>query len=143
MSEIKYGIAWSDDLKLGNDHVDMQHHRLFELLSELIGACMVGAETAKLQETLDFLVEYTILHFKDEEDLQQWYNFPEYERHKQLHEIFKSTVGGLVQRFAKNGSSEELSNDVNKVIARWLVHHIQREDKKIGEHIRKVENAQA
>jgi len=139
VSEIKYGIAWSDDYRLGNEHVDMQHYRLFELVSELIGYCMDGSETAKLQETLDFLIEYTILHFKDEEDLQCWYNFPEFERHKQLHEAFKSTVEGLVERFQKNGSSLELSNDVNKIIVRWLINHIQREDKKIGEHIRSVE----
>ena len=138
MSEIRYGIAWSDDFKLGNDHVDMQHYRLFELVSELISACMDGSDTEKLKKTLDFLVEYTLLHFSDEEDLQTWYNFPEYERHKQLHEDFKVTVGSLVQSFSDSGSSTDLSNEVNKIVVRWLVNHIQREDKKIGEHIRKV-----
>jgi len=138
MREQRYGIAWDDKLKMGNEQVDTQHKRLFELVNELVGQCMDGSNAEKLKETLDFLVNYTVYHFYDEESLQVQYSFPEYKRHKQLHEDFKETVGGLVQRFAESGSSEELSNDVNKIVVRWLVGHIQKEDKKIGEHIRRV-----
>ena len=138
MREQRYGIAWDDRLKLGNEQVDMQHKRLFGLLSELVGQCVEGSNTEKLKETLDFLVDYTVHHFYDEESLQVQYGFPEYKRHKQLHEDFKMVVGGLVQRFTESGSLEELSNDVNKIIVRWLVGHIQQEDKKIGEHIRRM-----
>jgi len=136
MNAIQYGIAWSEDMKLGDEVVDAQHRRLFELLSELVAACMNGTDTAMLQETLDFLVEYTVKHFEDEESLQIEYCYPDYIRHRQLHEIFKSTVAGLVEKFAKNGSSAELSRDVNRVVIRWLVGHIRKEDSRIGEHIR-------
>jgi len=138
MNEYSYGIAWNDSFKLGNEQVDAQHKRLFELLSVLVGQCMDGSNTEKLKETLDFLVEYTVQHFYDEESIQVQYNFPEYRKHKQLHEDFKKVVGGLVQRFTESGSSVELSNDVNKIIVRWLIGHIQQEDKKIGEHIRRI-----
>jgi hemerythrin len=66
------------------------------------------------------------------------YNYPEYNEHKQFHEDFKITVGELAEKFYKNGSSAELSSDVNKTVIRWLINHIQREDKKIGEHVRSV-----
>ena len=138
MSGIKYGIAWSDKYKLGNAQVDSQHRRLFELVSELVTYCMDGTDTGKLKDTLDFLVYYTIRHFDDEEALQLQYNYPEYSRHKQLHEDFKVTVGELVQRFEQNGSSTELSNDVNKIIVRWLINHIQHEDMKIALHIQGI-----
>ena len=84
------------------------------------------------------MVNYTVHHFYDEELLQVQYSFPDYARHKQLHDDFKKTVGELVQRFAESGSSEELSCDVNKVVVRWLTGHIRQEDKKIGEHMRRV-----
>jgi len=141
MSTLQYGIAWSNEFNLGNEQVDMQHRRLFELLNNLVISCMDGEDTAKLQETLDFLVNYTVRHFEDEEALQRQYGYPEYESHKQLHEAFKSTVGGLVQKFQENGSSAELSRDVNTIVVKWLIHHIQREDKKISEHIKKVGGA--
>ena len=135
---MKYGIAWNDSYKLGNDKVDEQHRTLFELVGSLAYACMEGREAETLMRTLDFLVNYTVQHFNDEEQLQIQFDFPDYERHKQLHEDFKLTVAGLVQRYKESASAEDLSNDVNRIVARWLVNHIQREDKKIGEHIRSV-----
>jgi len=138
MSEQIHGIAWDDRLKLGHKQVDEQHKRLFELVGELVDQCLNGTNVEKLKETLNFLVEYTVSHFYDEESLQVEYNFPEYIDHKRMHEAFKATVGELVQRFEENASSEELSNDVNKIVVRWLIGHIQTEDKKIGRHIRSV-----
>jgi len=134
--EIKNGLAWNDSFLLGNALVDMQHQRLFELVSDLVGACMDESDTAKLKETLDFLVGYAVKHFTDEEAFQLECGYPDYENHRQIHEDFKKEVGRLVQRFEKSGSSAELSKDVNKTLVRWLVNHIQNEDKKIGEHIR-------
>ena len=138
MNGLKYGIAWDERYKLGNEQVDAQHKHLFELLSELVDQCTEGSNTEYLKETLDFLVEYTVQHFYDEESLQVQYNFPDYKRHKRLHEDFKVVVGALVRRFDDSGLSEELSSDVNRIVVRWLIGHIQQEDKKIGEHIRRV-----
>ena len=111
---------------------------LFDLVNELVNACMDGSDTEKLQDTLRFLVDYTVRHFHFEEELQLQYHYPDYDRHKQLHDDFKQTVGELVEKFNQNGSSSELSSDVNRIVVRWLINHIQREDKKIGEHIRHV-----
>ena len=138
MSDYRYGLAWSEKFELQNEEVDSQHRRLFELLSELVAACMDGTDTVKLKETLDFLVDYTIKHFLDEEMLQLRYNYPDYKNHRQMHEAFKITVSELVLKYDRNGSSIELSNDVNKIIIQWLVNHIQKEDMKIGRHIRKI-----
>ena len=138
MVEINEGIAWRDEWALGNEQVDLQHKKLFALLSELVNACIEGSSTAKLQETLDFLVNYTVRHFHFEEELQLRHKYPGYEEHKKLHEDFKITVGELVDKFHKNGSSTELSNDVNKVVIKWLIKHIQQEDQKIGAYIRKT-----
>jgi len=137
MGDIKYGLAWSTDYELGCAEVDEQHHRLFILVSDLVQACMDELDAQALHETLGFMVNYAVQHFTDEEKFQLDNDYPDYERHKQIHEDFKVKVGELVQEFNDNGSSVELSNNVNKTIVRWLINHIQREDMKIGEHIRK------
>ena len=136
MNKQQYGIAWDDRLNLGDAHVDSQHKRLFELVSELVDQCMDGSSAAKLSETLVFLTNYTVQHFFDEELLQIQYDFPGYKKHKQIHEDFKMEVSCLAQRYVESGSSKELSDDVNKIIVRWLIEHIRKEDKKIGEHIK-------
>jgi hemerythrin len=138
MSEMKHGVAWTDDLLMGNEQVDSQHRRLFELVSELVVSCMDGSDSENIQKTLDFLVNYTVQHFHDEERLQVQCGYPDYFRHKQAHDDFKATVGVLVQKYTESGSSTDLSNDINKIVVRWLISHIQREDKKIGEHIRRL-----
>ena len=135
MSGWSLGIAWSPELETGNEAIDEQHKQLFKLTSDLAEAAAYNSET--LEETLNFLVAYTIKHFADEEALQVKYNFPSYENHKKLHEQFKETVGGLVKQFKESNSSAELNAKVNSVIVKWLIQHIQREDSKIGAHIRK------
>ena len=136
MNEKNQGVAWNDSYRFGNEQVDLQHKKIFELANGLLKACLEGKDTAKLRLTLGFLVNYSVQHFLFEEDLQIKYNYPEYERHKQLHEDFKKTVGDLVEKFNKNGSSTELSNDVNNIVIEWIVNHIQQEDKKISDYIR-------
>jgi len=139
---IAQGLAWKDEFNLGHDWVDMQHRRLFELVSGLVESCSDGSDVVKLKGTLDFLVNYTVQHFDDEEGLQLKYNYPGYGEHKRIHEDFKNTVGRLVEKFTESGSSAELSSDVNKIVVRWLINHIQREDKKIGEHIKSLGSAE-
>ena len=136
--ELTQGVAWTEDLLTGNALVDMQHQKMFERLNDLVHACADGSDTAKLHDTLEFLVNYTIRHFTDEEALQLEYGYPDYDAHRNEHEKFKATVGALAQRFKESGSSAELSGDVNRMIVRWLISHIQRDDKRLSEYIRSV-----
>jgi len=140
MSGRSFGLAWSEEFELGCENIDSQHRKLFALVSNLVEACTDGYDTKILNDTLNFLVEYTVQHFTDEENFQMQYNYPDYARHKQLHEDFKTAVGEHVREFHENGSSSDLSNAVNKVVVRWLINHIQREDKKIGNHIKRLES---
>ena len=135
-SGYKYGVAWSDNFKIDCEVVDGQHKRLFEMVSELVGSCMDGSDVVKIRDTLNFLADYTVQHFDEEEELQLKYGYPDYENHKRLHEEFKAAVMKLIQQYIEHSSSAALSNDVNKFIVRWLVKHIMGEDKKIGRHIR-------
>jgi len=131
-----YGIAWDDSLLTGNALVDMQHQKLFERLSDIVDSCEAGGDIAQLYDTLMFLLNRTIRHFVDEEALLLEYDYPDYENHRQKHEEFRKTVAKLVQRYEDKGSSKQLSNDVNRVIVRWLVNHIQLEDKRMSEYIK-------
>ena len=136
--KLEEGIAWDESSLTGNILVDMQHQKIFQRVSDIVKLCEKGSDIAELHDTLEYLVNHTIRHFTDEEALQLEYEYSDYKNHKQLHDDFKATVGEFVQRFKESGSSAELSNDVNKIMVRWLVHHIQHEDKKISEHIRSL-----
>jgi len=128
-------VIWNDSYLLGNEQIDRQHKQLFELVSDLTASCLDGSAAAKLKEAMDFLLDYTVRHFSDEEALQLQYCYPEYDEHKQQHEDFALTISVLAHRFSEKGSSEKLSSEVTRIVARWLIEHIQREDKKIRKHI--------
>jgi len=139
MDDGTQGLAWSSKYNIGKEEVDEQHKKLFEMINALASSAEDGSDTEKIQTTLDFLVEYTVQHFYDEEKVQVLYIYPDYERHKKIHEDFKVTVTGLVTEFKESGYSKELHDALNKALAKWIVNHILQEDKKIGEHIRNKE----
>ena len=129
------GIKWDDSYLLGNEKVDNQHRKLFEIVNSLMNSIDEDEETDKLLITLNFLVNYAVQHFDDEEALQIQCDFPEYKEHKQLHDNFKVTVTELVQRFTETNSPSQLSYDIRKILIKWLINHILCEDKKIGKHL--------
>ena len=131
----QFVIAWSEDYELGNNFVDSQHKRLFELVGNIGKTCLEGGDINSLSETLDFLLQYTVQHFSDEEALQLECDFPEYEYHKNLHDEFEASVIEKVSEFKKSGSTDELIETVNDFIITWLVNHILKEDMKIGAYL--------
>jgi len=132
----QFVIEWSEDYELGNDFVDSQHKRLFELVGNIGKTCLDGGDVNTLNETLDFLLKYAVQHFNDEESLQIEHNFPGYEYHKKLHEEFKTKVSEKVSEFKEKGSTEDLRVTVNEFIMEWLVYHILTEDMKIKPYIK-------
>ena len=138
---MEYGITWNDSLLTGNAMVDMQHKTIFARLRDLVQACEDGNDLEHLQDTIDFLLQYTIRHFADEEALQREYGCPDHMHHKNEHKAFTAIVNALARRFSESGSSAQLSADVNKIVVKWLVHHIQITDKKMSDHIRRLSTA--
>jgi len=136
MSIEQFEVAWSEEYELGNNFVDSQHKRLFELVNNIGKFCAEGKDVNTLSETLDFLLQYTVQHFSDEEALQVKFNFPEYDYHKKLHDEFAAAVSEKAAEFKENGSTKDLIDTVNEIVITWLVNHILKEDMKIGEYIK-------
>jgi hemerythrin len=116
--------------------IDTQHQQLFRAINELLRTCENGKGGDELKKSLDFLTEYTIKHFFDEEQLQQKYQYPDYPNHKGYHDGFKKVVRDLSVRLIMQGVSEPLIKEVQVQIGDWLVTHIKGQDVKVAAHIR-------
>jgi hemerythrin len=90
-----------------------------------------------LKNSMDFLNEYTIRHFYEEEQLQKKSKFPYYPQHRQVHEAFKATIRELSSQLVLNGPSEALINNVREKVGEWLINHIQKMDKVLADYIKK------
>jgi len=129
--------VWSEEWATGNETIDAQHKQLVGAVNELMEACSNGMGSSKLSSTMQFLIDYTSKHFADEEELQQQYNYPGFRNHFKLHEAFKANVNELAKSLQREGANISLVAKVNSRIRGWLVNHMQREDKKVAEYIRR------
>jgi hemerythrin len=127
---------WDDSFVSGIRLIDARHQRLFEAINRLIDACDQGRGHEELAKSLEFLSNYTVKHFSEEETLQQKYGYPEYPAHHQLHEGFKKTVRELAAELNAKGPSEDLINRLKKEVGDWLVIHVKVVDLKLAAFIK-------
>lgn len=125
-------MKWSDDLKIGVPKIDREHQGLFEAVNALLDACTKGMGRKKVGETLQYLKQYVVTHFSDEEAIQREAQYPGYAQHRQIHAAFVQKVLEYEQRFNEEGPTIALVADFNTFVSNWLIQHISVEDKKIG-----------
>ena len=126
-------LIWSDSFNLGDERIDRQHRLIFDLINDFVYT-INKRSILILQETLEFLMNYTVFHFRDEEELQKKWNYPEYDNHKQLHDKFKERISELVRKYNENPESEKLLDDVINTLKKWLLNHIEFEDQKLKQY---------
>lgn len=128
-------MVWTDDLSVGVSLIDSQHKSLINAVNDLFDACGKGKGRSKISETLKFMQGYVATHFSDEERLQLKCGYPDYSKHKLLHKSFVEKVREYSDKLEKNGPNIALVAEFNVFVSNWLVNHISREDKKIGQFI--------
>jgi hemerythrin len=116
--------------------IDDQHKQLIDALNNFLSARDEKKSTTELKKSLDFLTDYTIKHFFEEEHLQKKYEYPDYENHKKLHEGIKKLVRELQVQLIMKGASDALFEDVKVKVGDWLIAHIKSQDTKIAAHLR-------
>jgi len=129
---------WKDSYLIGVPEIDNQHIKLVQAIDKFTEACSQGRGRASIEQTLNFVVMYTKDHFRDEESIQAKYSYPGLIAHKRIHAAFIQDVGALVEEFKKVGPNVALTGRINKTLVDWLIKHISTEDKKVGDHIIKV-----
>ena len=127
---------WNEDLATGNALIDKQHKQLIQSLNDLLQASRTGKGCLEVQNTLEFLLAYTIKHFADEEKLQQESDYPDYLTHREYHNEFKGVARSLADKMNQNGASEELVAMVYESVGEWLVNHIKGDDFRLAAHLR-------
>jgi hemerythrin len=129
-------IKWTESLSIGNETIDSQHKELIQKINDVLEACNRQQGKEKVVEVMQFLKDYTVKHFKDEENLMKKYQYPMYEEHKKIHEDLVKKVEDLDERIKREGVSLSVVMTVNKTLVDWFVNHISKEDKKVGEYIK-------
>ena len=137
---IKNGFNFSEGLLTGNLVIDRQHKEILrraKTFYEICGRFSDGEETSasELTRALDFLCEFVVQHFDDEERISLKYNYPGYNAHCQKHAEFKRIAGTLRGQLDTIGVNSNLTMMINYKVATWLQEHIEKADTDLALYI--------
>jgi hemerythrin len=128
-------VLWTPNLAIGVEMIDEQHKEWFKRAEELFEAGRNRRSKEYIGEMLDFLDEYTKKHFADEEKFMESINYPELDAQKKAHSYFIDQLAKLKADYEESGSNILVILNANQLVGDWLINHISKMDKKIGEFV--------
>ncbi len=128
-------IQWSKKLSVGSDLIDDQHKELFRRFNDLVEACRQQKGKQKVIELLNFLDQYVISHFSDEEKLMERCGYPGRLAHGEQHRDFIGKLAELRGAMKEEGASLRIVVETNQILLEWIIHHIRTEDGAVGVHL--------
>jgi len=121
-------ITWNESLSTGVAAVDNQHKELIRQLNALHGAMSRGEGREEITKILDFLGDYVVRHFADEEREMARLACPAAAENKRAHAQFIAMFKDLRGRHEATGASTTLLLKINEALSAWLVEHIKKID---------------
>jgi hemerythrin len=116
---------WNSRFETGIEIIDTQHKTLFDAVNKLADSFKTGTSKAAVKESLDFLVKYTIEHFKTEEQVMKDMGYPKLTSHIAEHTQLVANAQDLQKKLA---DGKPVTMEVSKFLADWLKHHINEVD---------------
>jgi hemerythrin-like metal-binding protein len=121
------GMEWNDNLSVGVETFDKQHKKLIDLFNAFFASIQNKEGKERMEKVINGLKQYTVEHFKSEEDKMVLYKFPGYISHKKDHDDFVKAVIDFENRF-KQGKMV-LTIELTNFIKDWISDHIMKIDK--------------
>jgi len=132
-------IQWTPALSVGIEKIDEQHRELIERIHSLVKSIHESRCRNTIAGMIEFLQEYVVFHFREEESFMRSKEYPELDSHIRQHEEFLRSIENLRRDLdrlmTEGGSSYELSVTTNQVVVEWIMAHIANIDRKFGEYL--------
>lgn len=115
-------IQWGEKYSVKIREIDNQHKKLIGMLNELSDAMSQGKGNDVLGRVLKGLVDYTLVHFKYEEQLMKDNGYEDFAAHKAAHDDLAKQASELYEQF--KGGKALMSIKVLSFLSNWLNTHI-------------------
>jgi len=123
-------FEWNDSYSVGVSVFNEEHKKIINLINNLYEAMKTGRGKESLGSIFNELVDYTVVHFNNEEAMMRKYNYPGLEDQVSEHKKLTSQVRELEAKF--KGGASFVTIDVLNFLKDWLTNHIAGSDKKYG-----------
>lgn len=128
-------MDWTRNLEVGIPTIDEQHKELLRAFNDLQDSMRAGRGTDRVLPTLRFLGDYALKHFGAEETLMRLHRYPELEAHRVEHDTFRADFSKLLRETEATPHRIAKTMAVSRQLLDWLLAHIGRVDKRMGEYL--------
>lgn len=123
-------IERRNDFSFGIEKIDNQHKEFLSRLNGFLSSLKEGKGKEEIEKVFEFLKEYVMFHFEDEENFMRNMDFPDFEKHKKTHQDFKEKINKLKEDLNNEGASLSFVLRISKELTKWYINHIGKMDKK-------------
>ena len=122
------GLAWTDQLSVGNSMIDSDHKNLISLVNDVESALRAG-DLHVLSQAFNQLWDCVHLHFMNEEKIARAVNFP-IDEHKLAHRYLQKELQHIKDELEEKCGvwSEGSIEHFARFLGDWLIEHITGED---------------
>lgn len=127
---------WKEGLTFGIKGIDHQHQEIFARFDHFSDACEESAGGNEVLALLEFLDNYAVVHFAEEEGILERNGYPELGRHRKQHRSFLEELARLRVQILDDGPDHREVLARKKGLRQWLVDHIDHVDREYVAFIR-------
>jgi len=121
-------LQWTGKFETGDALVDDQHKTLIGYINELEGLSHTTNPTRQdvefILNLVAFVEDYTVAHFKYEENCMLRHRCAACGRNQAAHAHFLQFFQTFKQRFTSEGCRPEILKDLHTTCSRWIADHI-------------------
>lgn len=128
-------LKWKDEYLVGVDKIDEQHKKLFEIAGkayDLLKNDFYTDKYGKILEILEELKQYTIFHFKSEEEYMLSIGYKRFLSQKVEHDEFINKISNIDLKNIDVDQDKYILS-ILEFIVNWIGDHIIQKDKLITE----------
>jgi hemerythrin len=133
--EVAFLITWKDEYTVGVKLIDDQHRRLLEIADDVYQLTknnFITDKYDKIVQVIEELKDYTVFHFKSEEEYMLSIGYKKFLSHKVEHDDFVNKINSLDLKQIDESQQQYLL-EILEFIIKWIDEHILQKDKLIVE----------
>jgi hemerythrin len=119
-------IQWFDGLSIGNANVDQDHKKLIKIYNDLVDLVTFQKSRESFAIILSQMTDYSLLHFRKEEEYMKAFSYPGLKGHRQHHMDYIYKVSMFNLELSRFNTTDP--NDVILFLEKWWVNHILEKD---------------
>jgi len=127
-------FGWKEEYSTGIPIIDEQHKKLFQIADKIhttLDDELAVDKYDKIVELVEELKDYTVFHFKTEEDYMLSIGYRKYFSHKVEHNDFVEKINSIDYTQLDKDQDAYL-RDILTFVVEWISNHILKNDKMIN-----------